>query len=838
MPKRGGKQGGGGGGRGGGRGGGHSNRPRGNKSGGGGGRGGGRGGYGGKQFDYQYDSDDDQLNFVGRNHQQRQRATEEEIYRRIQAAKGDRSSASPSGGRGGGRGGGSGGGFRPPPPPKQNGNGKSSKHFFWPYPEDNNQSSSGGNHHQSQSSNAIRRSGRAPNHVQVQFSRATAVSDRSLRQNHDEDELDSDEDSEDDSSDDDKTDHGSDSDEDSEDEILMNQFDWIEEDQQQERSTATTTTTTTTATQQRLQGQGPSSTKKHNNNNSNGQTQRQNIVDLVSASFHSLTISTPDHAMTQSEDFIQAMEGQGDLRVDADKITDLARPSSVLSSISSHTITTSTTTTTTSSSSIVGMNADTDEFGGMGLASQEAGIATGKEEAMLWVMDAAPTPDVMIVTQTEQTMELLVDESALVLPEKPKKKAHRSKRGGRRNQREKRMNSQFVVGHDDDGPMYLEEPSDEEDEERLALEDYLQNTMGSDNSDQFDSLLDSLNGLHNGGQGHSKSVGGKHADDSDYEQQVSEIDSDDYEEDEFDFEEDYEDGIKKLDFSKVKASMNDKRKNRAADDLLREELRDLMPLWRSGALENGDGSHRPFKARAKGYAFYDSDDEFLTGAGGGGGGGKNKKNKKEPHGGSFETLMDINRQIEDFVKDRHNDSLQLAPMPKPLRRKVHLLCNHYSLKSQSVGSGKRRFPILIKTDRTKMPLNPVNVNKLLNQSEKELTMLSAQFQGSRKGGNSYNNYNNNNFGGKGGKKGGNNNNNNGGFMKGKGKNGGGGGSMAAPHGTVVGASASAISVENVGHKMLSKMGWMPGVGLGASGEGITQPIEAIVRAKNRGLGHE
>lgn len=676
----------------------------------------------------------------------------------------------------------------------------------------------------------------------MMFNRATAASDRSLRQgdnvyNDDDDNLDSDE--EDDSSDD-NIDRGCDSDEDSEDEILMNQFDWIEEDQQQQHHQPQQQDGTSAQRQQQPRPQElqrPALTKKQHSNNSD-QAQRQTIVDLVSASFHSMTLSTPDHAMTQSEDFIQAMDSQGDLEVDADKITDLAQPSSVLSSISAHTITTTTTSITKiTSSAIIEANADTDEFGGMGLASQEAGIATGKEEVMLWVMDAAPNPDVMIVTQTDQALELLVDDSTPVLSEKPKKKAHRSKRGGR-NQREKQLNKQqFIVGHDDDGPMYLEDLSDEEDEDRLAMEDYLQNCMGSDNSEQFDTLLDSLKGLHNGGQGHSKSVGGKRADDSDYEQQLSELDSDDYEEDEFDFEEDYDDGIKKLDFSKVKESVNDKRKNRKADDLLREELRDLMPLWRSGALEDGDGSYRPFKPRAKGYAVYDdSDEEFMMGGGGGGGKKKKNKNKKEPHGGSFETLLDINRQIEDFVKDRTTDSLQLPPMPKPLRRKVHLLCNHYSLKSQSVGSGKRRFPILIKTDRTKMPLNPVNVNKLLNQSEKELTLLSAQFQGSRKGSN--NNFgNNNNFGGKGGKKGG-NGGGGGGFAKGKGKNGGGGGSMAAPHGTVVGASASAISVENLGHRMLSKMGWMPGVGLGASGDGITQPIEAIVRAKNRGLGHE
>ena len=141
-----------------------------------------------------------------------------------------------------------------------------------------------------------------------------------------------------------------------------------------------------------------------------------------------------------------------------------------------------------------------------------------------------------------------------------------------------------------------------------------------------------------------------------------------------------------------------------------------------------------------------------------------------------------------------------------------------------MGSGKRRFPVLIKTDRTRMPVNPVNVSRLLQQSENELKLnlqeiLKSQGRGNR-------------------------NTPGGGpppsskFNKGKARGGGGGGgSMAAPHGTVVGAEASAISTENLGHRMLSKMGWSPGVGLGATGEGITQPIEAIMRAKRRGLGH-
>lgn len=142
--------------------------------------------------------------------------------------------------------------------------------------------------------------------------------------------------------------------------------------------------------------------------------------------------------------------------------------------------------------------------------------------------------------------------------------------------------------------------------------------------------------------------------------------------------------------------------------------------------------------------------------------------------------------IEYFVKDRTTDTLQLQPMPKALRRRVHLLCNHYNLKSQSIGSGKRRFPVLIKTDRTKMPLNPANVNKLLSQGDNELSRLSAQFQGSRKG--------------NGGNGGGN------GYGGGKKSKGRGGFSGAIVHGTVVGAEASEISTENLGHRMLSKMG--------------------------------
>ncbi|KAF9116062.1 hypothetical protein BGX27_005091 [Mortierella sp. AM989] len=770
MTKRG-KQGGARGGRGGGRGG-HS-KPQ---SGRGGGMGGGRRGYGGGQYDNDLygDYEDDYLPFTGGNHQHRQKSNEEEIYRRIQQAKAGRRGGRSDGGSPGSSANGF-GGFRPPIP-KQNGNGKNSKHQFWPHPDHINTRNSNG---QSSTNNSQRGKPRnAPG--QIIFQKASAISNP-VAQDSDDDE----DDSEGDSSDD-LINRGIDSDDESDEEFLMQQFNWIEEDQDQlDEDSKVERTRTSQAKTNKKKGEIPGA------------------ADVIGISLGSLPISALDTAMTQSEDFMQAMEAEGDIEVHADEIENLSKHPSAIGA--------------TNSRSVVQVSErliSTEEVSETAQLSEKGLVL---ESQMELAVEVASTTGICS-NQEQPAMENSTNPEATLAEEKPKKRAHRSKRGGK-NQREKQMSKQMIVGDDDDGPMYLEDPSDEEDEDEdtSAMDDYLQNTNDPKSLHRLESLLVALKGLHTDGYGHSKSVGGVAPDDSDYEQQVSEVNSeDDFDDDDFDFEEDYEDGIKKLDFRNVSASMNDTRKNRKADDLLRNELQDLMPLWRSGALQDGDGANRRFKSRAKGYDLYDSEDGFMLPSSAGG--KKKNKNKKEPHGGSFDTLMSINSQIENFVKDRTSDNLQLPPMPKALRRKVHLLCNHYSLKSQSTGSGKSRFPILIKTDRTKMPLNPVNVNKLLNQSEKELTKLSAQFQESRKGGK----------GGNGG----------GGKGKGKARGMGSGSSTAAIHGTVVGASASAISDDNLGHRMLSKMGWSPGVGLGANGGGITQPIEAIVRAKHRGLGHE
>lgn len=57
----------------------------------------------------------------------------------------------------------------------------------------------------------------------------------------------------------------------------------------------------------------------------------------------------------------------------------------------------------------------------------------------------------------------------------------------------------------------------------------------------------------------------------------------------------------------------------------------------------------------------------------------------------------------------------------------------------------------------------------------------------------------------------------------------------APRPTPV-ATGDVIGEDNVGFKLLRKHGWAEGSGLGASGQGRTQPLPAIANAGRRGLG--
>ena len=56
-------------------------------------------------------------------------------------------------------------------------------------------------------------------------------------------------------------------------------------------------------------------------------------------------------------------------------------------------------------------------------------------------------------------------------------------------------------------------------------------------------------------------------------------------------------------------------------------------------------------------------------------------------------------------------------------------------------------------------------------------------------------------------------------------------------GEIVGAAAPELAAENVGNKLMRKLGWIPGEGLGAqNNKGILQPVAHVVKNSRAGLG--
>lgn len=190
-------------------------------------------------------------------------------------------------------------------------------------------------------------------------------------------------------------------------------------------------------------------------------------------------------------------------------------------------------------------------------------------------------------------------------------------------------------------------------------------------------------------------------------------------------------------------------------------------------------------------------------------------------------LDTINAQIAEWASQGssqdydYNNTLLLPPMPQAIRRPLIVICKMYFCTPKVQGSNKKKCLLLHRTSRTSCPTHwKTFVSSVLGgHINKQPPLLKGNIamgaRPSRK------------------------------ETKGTKKNSGmmdafsGGGTGKAVEGSKVGASASLISSENVGHKMLRMMGWKPGQGLGVEGgdrEGIVDPIDAIVRGKRRGLG--
>ncbi|CAO3625174.1 unnamed protein product [Cunninghamella blakesleeana] len=222
---------------------------------------------------------------------------------------------------------------------------------------------------------------------------------------------------------------------------------------------------------------------------------------------------------------------------------------------------------------------------------------------------------------------------------------------------------------------------------------------------------------------------------------------------------------------------------------------------------------------------------------------KNKSKKNNDTGPAVQ-LRKIDSRLQDFIMDDQIQSLHFAPMPKNSRRQLHLLATAYNLKSHSTGSGTSRTPIVTKTDRTFLPPDRRYIERFIEEAQSTLNSQSNILSKHRM---DNNNNNNNNHGRRRNNKSNNafssssnkrdrkkdkgqksfdknkQNNNDNSFGK-------------STHGTVVASDAAPIDENNVGHRLLAAMGWRQGTGLGTTNDGITAPIEAVIRGNRRGLG--
>ncbi|KAK9456850.1 hypothetical protein V1511DRAFT_495485 [Dipodascopsis uninucleata] len=165
-------------------------------------------------------------------------------------------------------------------------------------------------------------------------------------------------------------------------------------------------------------------------------------------------------------------------------------------------------------------------------------------------------------------------------------------------------------------------------------------------------------------------------------------------------------------------------------------------------------------------------------------------------------ISEVRREIESFLSDAGKSSLPLPPMDKSNRKASHILAANYGLKSKSIGEGKDRFTILYKSTRTSD--FKLDYRKIKSIEDRILRRMD------NKSGKQYNNV---------------------------AKSGGGKAQVKLREGDIVGNNAPEIGSENFGRRLLERMGWKSGTGLGVKGNvGMAVPIMATVKTSKAGLG--
>ncbi|CAE6517898.1 unnamed protein product [Rhizoctonia solani] len=166
------------------------------------------------------------------------------------------------------------------------------------------------------------------------------------------------------------------------------------------------------------------------------------------------------------------------------------------------------------------------------------------------------------------------------------------------------------------------------------------------------------------------------------------------------------------------------------------------------------------------------------------------------------TLSDVESRLRSFVANLSQKTVALPAMDKESRRRVHLLAECFGVASISKGKGGGRYVTFKRTSRTGINTNEKKIRRLVNaDNEAEGGGIAA-------------------------------------FNKayyrrvddGPAKS-----NIKTRDGEIIGHKAAKIGEDNVGHRLLSKMGWNEGDRIGMSG-GLSDPLQAIMKRSKLGLG--
>ncbi|CAH7672319.1 expressed protein [Phakopsora pachyrhizi] len=172
-------------------------------------------------------------------------------------------------------------------------------------------------------------------------------------------------------------------------------------------------------------------------------------------------------------------------------------------------------------------------------------------------------------------------------------------------------------------------------------------------------------------------------------------------------------------------------------------------------------------------------------------------------------LIRINQSIRNFILfELERRTFELPPMNRINRAQFHRIAKLYGLTSYSVGTGRSRYQVFEKTSRTQLyKIDEFKVEKILTEpvpiskSKKSSTFLIDRKNKKKEGLDESR-------------------------RVGKHK-----------EGAIVGKGASKIGADNVGFKLLAKMGWVDGQSMGLKPpERIKEPLMAVIKNSRGGLG--